>query len=128
MTAPRWPTDHSGRALEWPDRARACGLDLLRKVVGQHTHDQALSETDTINADIRKMLDIATLEWGVKVTLVELKDIQLPDSEARDGSPSRGRARDARREPKLLRQSGLEMKAAGTPPPNLAKNLGRNVP
>ena len=72
------------------DRARACGLDLLRRVVGQHALDQALSETDTINADIRKILDIGTLEWGVEVTLVELKDIQLPDSEARDGSPSRG--------------------------------------
>src|ERR1700723_2640159 len=52
----------------------------LRKVVGQHSLDQALSETDSINADIRKILDIATLEWGVEVTLVELKDIQLPDS------------------------------------------------
>jgi len=77
------------------DRARACGLDLLRKVVDQHTLDQALSETDTINADIRKILDIATHEWGVEATLVELKDTQLPDSEARDGSPSRGRAREA---------------------------------
>jgi hypothetical protein len=38
------------------DRARACGLDLLRKVVDQHTLDQALSETGTINADIRKIL------------------------------------------------------------------------
>ena len=71
------------------DRARACGLDLLRKVVDQHTLDQALSETGTINADIRKILDIATHEWGVEATLVELEDIQLPDSEARDGSPSR---------------------------------------
>ncbi len=52
----------------------------LRKVVGQHTLDDALSETDTINADIRQILDTTTVEWGVEVTLVELKDIQLPDS------------------------------------------------
>jgi regulator of protease activity HflC (stomatin/prohibitin superfamily) len=52
----------------------------LRKVVGQHTLDETLSETDRINVNIREILDVATEEWGVLVTLVELKDIQLPDS------------------------------------------------
>jgi regulator of protease activity HflC (stomatin/prohibitin superfamily) len=52
----------------------------LRKVVGQHTLDETLSETDRINVNIREILDVATEEWGVVVTLVELKDIQLPDS------------------------------------------------
>jgi regulator of protease activity HflC (stomatin/prohibitin superfamily) len=52
----------------------------LRKVVGQHTLDETLSETDRINLDIRHILDVTTAEWGVEVTLVELKDIQLPDS------------------------------------------------
>jgi regulator of protease activity HflC (stomatin/prohibitin superfamily) len=52
----------------------------LRKVVGQHTLDETLSETDSINSDIREILDVSTLDWGVEVTLVELKDIQLPDS------------------------------------------------
>jgi len=37
----------------------------LRKVVGQHTLDQTLSETDQINLDIRKILDVTTVEWGV---------------------------------------------------------------
>jgi regulator of protease activity HflC (stomatin/prohibitin superfamily) len=52
----------------------------LRKVVGQHSLDQTLAETDKINLDIRKILDVSTVEWGVEVTLVELKDIQLPDT------------------------------------------------
>jgi regulator of protease activity HflC (stomatin/prohibitin superfamily) len=52
----------------------------LRKVVGQHTLDETLSDTDRINMDIREILDAATLGWGVEVTLVELKDIQLPES------------------------------------------------
>jgi regulator of protease activity HflC (stomatin/prohibitin superfamily) len=52
----------------------------LRKVVGQHSLDETLSETDRINGDIREILDVTTVEWGVEVTLVELKDIQLPDS------------------------------------------------
>src|SRR5665647_1570484 len=52
----------------------------LRKVVGQHTLDETLSETDRINLDIRQILDVTTADWGVEVTLVELKDIQLPDT------------------------------------------------
>jgi regulator of protease activity HflC (stomatin/prohibitin superfamily) len=52
----------------------------LRKVVGQHTLDQTLAETDRINKSIREILDVATEAWGVVVTLVELKDIQLPES------------------------------------------------
>ena len=52
----------------------------LRKVVGRHTLDQTLSETERINSDIREILDALTLEWGVEVTLVELKDIQLPET------------------------------------------------
>jgi regulator of protease activity HflC (stomatin/prohibitin superfamily) len=52
----------------------------LRNVVGQHTLDQTLSETSAINVNIREILDVNTAEWGVVVTLVELKDIQLPES------------------------------------------------
>jgi regulator of protease activity HflC (stomatin/prohibitin superfamily) len=52
----------------------------LRAVVGRHTLDETLSETDTINSNIREILDVQTEEWGVKVTVVELKDIQLPES------------------------------------------------
>jgi len=52
----------------------------LRSVVGQHTLDETLAETDRINKHIREILDVQTEEWGVEVTLVELKDIQLPDT------------------------------------------------
>jgi regulator of protease activity HflC (stomatin/prohibitin superfamily) len=51
----------------------------LRKVVGQHTLDETLAETDRINVDIREILELTATEWGVEVTLVELKDIQLPE-------------------------------------------------
>src|SRR5579883_417449 len=52
----------------------------LRAVVGRHTLDETLSETDTINKNIREILDVQTEEWGIKVTVVELRDIQLPES------------------------------------------------
>lgn len=52
----------------------------LRNVVGQHSLDETLAETDRINQDIARILDRITEAWGVEVTLVELKDIQLPDT------------------------------------------------
>jgi len=52
----------------------------LRKVVGQHSLDEILAETDVINAGIREILDVTTVAWGIEVTLVELKDIQLPET------------------------------------------------
>jgi regulator of protease activity HflC (stomatin/prohibitin superfamily) len=52
----------------------------LRAVVGRHTLDETLSETDAINQNIREILDVQTEEWGIKVTVVELRDIQLPES------------------------------------------------
>jgi regulator of protease activity HflC (stomatin/prohibitin superfamily) len=82
----------------------------LRKVVGQHTLDQTLSETDTINLDIRKILDVSTDEWGVEVTLVELKDIQLPDSMKR----AMARQAEAEREKraKIINAEGESLAAA----------------
>ncbi|WP_051177884.1 slipin family protein [Nocardia concava] len=82
----------------------------LRKVVGQHTLDQALADTDTINVDIRKILDTTTLEWGVEVTLVELKDIQLPDSMKR----AMARQAEAEREKraKIIAAEGESLAAA----------------
>jgi regulator of protease activity HflC (stomatin/prohibitin superfamily) len=82
----------------------------LRKVVGQHTLDQTLAETDTINLDIRKILDTTTADWGVEVTLVELKDIQLPDSMKR----AMARQAEAEREKraKIINAEGESLAAA----------------
>ena len=52
----------------------------LRRVVGQHHLDETLADTASLNANIREILDVTTLDWGIEVTLVELKDILLPDS------------------------------------------------
>jgi hypothetical protein len=82
----------------------------LRKVVGQHTLDETLSETDRINLDIREILDMTTLDWGVEVTLVELKDIQLPDGMKRAMAKQAEAEREKRA--KIINAEG-EFKAAG---------------
>ena len=82
----------------------------LRKVVGKHSLDETLAETDRINEDIREILDVTTLAWGVEVTLVELKDIQLPDSMKR----AMAREAEAEREKraKIINAEGESMAAA----------------
>jgi regulator of protease activity HflC (stomatin/prohibitin superfamily) len=82
----------------------------LRKVVGRHSLDQTLSETERINTDIREILDALTLEWGVAVTLVELKDIQLPESMKR----AMARQAEAEREKraKIIAAQGEAISAA----------------
>ncbi|OYN77950.1 band 7 domain-containing protein [Mycolicibacterium sphagni] len=82
----------------------------LRKVVGQHTLDETLSETDKINLDIRAILDVTTIEWGVQVTLVELKDIQLPETMKR----AMARQAEAEREKraKIIAAEGESLAAA----------------
>src|ERR1700687_4347010 len=81
----------------------------LRKVVGQHTLDEALSETDVINANIQKILDVATLEWGVEVNLVELKGIPLPDSMKR--AMARQAAAEREKRAKIIAAAGEELAA-----------------
>jgi regulator of protease activity HflC (stomatin/prohibitin superfamily) len=52
----------------------------VRNVVGRSSLDEVLSQTETLNEAIKEILDITSERWGVLVVLVELKDIQLPDS------------------------------------------------
>jgi regulator of protease activity HflC (stomatin/prohibitin superfamily) len=82
----------------------------LRKVVGQHTLDEMLAETDKINIDIKEILDVQTADWGVLVTLVELKDIQLPDTMKR----AMARQAEAEREKraKIIEAEGESLAAA----------------
>ena len=55
----------------------------LRSVLGQHEMDELLSQRDKMNADIQRILDETTEAWGVKVTNVELKDVDLDESMVR---------------------------------------------
>jgi regulator of protease activity HflC (stomatin/prohibitin superfamily) len=52
----------------------------LRSVLGQHDLDEMLSQRDRLNADIQNILDEQTSSWGIKVTNVEIKHIDLDES------------------------------------------------
>jgi len=55
----------------------------LRSVLGQHELDDMLAERDKLNADIQQILDQSTETWGIKVTNVEIKDIDLNENMVR---------------------------------------------
>ena len=52
----------------------------LRSVLGQHDLDEMLSQRDKMNADIQSILDEQTASWGIKVTNVEIKHVDLNES------------------------------------------------
>jgi regulator of protease activity HflC (stomatin/prohibitin superfamily) len=50
----------------------------LRSVLGQHTLDELLSEREKINAILQAIIDEQTAPWGIKVSIVEVKDVEIP--------------------------------------------------
>jgi regulator of protease activity HflC (stomatin/prohibitin superfamily) len=55
----------------------------LRSVLGQHDLDEMLSEREKLNMDIQKILDEQTDAWGIKVSVVEIKRVDLDESMVR---------------------------------------------
>jgi regulator of protease activity HflC (stomatin/prohibitin superfamily) len=82
----------------------------LRKVVGQHSLDETLADTDSLNLNIREILDVLTLDWGVEVTLVELKDILLPETMKRAMAKQAEAEREKRA--KIIAAEGESLAAA----------------
>jgi regulator of protease activity HflC (stomatin/prohibitin superfamily) len=64
----------------------------LRSVLGQHVLDELLSEREKINAILQTIIDEATGPWGIKVSIVEVKDVEIP------GGMQRAMARQAEAE------------------------------
>ena len=56
------------------------GLTSLRNIIGQHVLDEVLKERDKINDALQLVVDQATEPWGVKVEMVEMKDVEIPVS------------------------------------------------
>jgi regulator of protease activity HflC (stomatin/prohibitin superfamily) len=64
----------------------------LRSVLGQHVLDELLAEREKINSILQQIIDEATSPWGIKVSIVEVKDVEIP------GGMQRAMARQAEAE------------------------------
>jgi regulator of protease activity HflC (stomatin/prohibitin superfamily) len=54
-------------------------LTSLRNIIGQHKLDEVLSERNKINDSLRTIVDHATDPWGIKIEMVEMKDVEIPE-------------------------------------------------
>ncbi|MET0779753.1 MAG: slipin family protein, partial [Candidatus Saccharimonadales bacterium] len=82
----------------------------VRNIVGQSALDEVLSQTAKINEAIKGILDGATEKWGIYVSNVELKDIQLPDSMQRAMAKQAEAEREKRA--KIIAAEGEQLSAA----------------
>lgn len=55
-------------------------LTSLRNIIGQHALDEVLKERDAINSSLVKIVDTATGPWGIRVQMVEMKDVEIPEA------------------------------------------------
>jgi regulator of protease activity HflC (stomatin/prohibitin superfamily) len=82
----------------------------LRNVIGQSEIDQLLQERERLNARLQNIIDEATEPWGIKVTIVEIKDLELDQSMVR--AMARQAEAERERRARIIRAEG-ELQAAG---------------
>jgi regulator of protease activity HflC (stomatin/prohibitin superfamily) len=82
----------------------------LRSVLGQHELDELLIQRDRINQQLQQVIDETTEPWGIKVTLVEVRDVILPDTMKRAMAKQAETERERRA--KVINAEG-EFQAAG---------------
>lgn len=55
-------------------------VTALRNIIGQHTLDEVLREREQINETLQKIVDSTTEPWGIKIEMVEMKDVEIPEA------------------------------------------------
>ncbi|MBX7242200.1 MAG: slipin family protein [Bacteroidia bacterium] len=54
-------------------------VTALRNIIGQHQLDEVLKEREKINATLQRIVDASTEPWGIKIEMVEMKDVEIPE-------------------------------------------------
>jgi regulator of protease activity HflC (stomatin/prohibitin superfamily) len=68
------------QVLNYINASSQIAQTTLRAVLGQSTLDELLAERDRINQNLQKIIDEQTEPWGIKVSVVEIKDVELPST------------------------------------------------
>lgn len=74
------PEDAVVKALDYIRATSLIAQTTLRSILGQSDLDHLLAERDKINQELQRVIDEQTDAWGVKVTSVEVRDVELPQS------------------------------------------------
>ena len=97
-------------------------LTSLRNVIGQHILDEVLRDRDKINHAVRKIVDEITAPWGIKVDLIEMKDVEIPQSMQRAMAKEAEAVREKRS--RIIKAEGEE--AAAEKLTKAAKDIAAN--
>src|ERR671930_230571 len=81
----------------------------LRSLLGQHVLDELLSEREKINSILQGIIDESTAPWGIKVSIVEVKDVEIPSGMQR--AMARQAEAERERRAKIINSEG-EFQAA----------------
>jgi len=113
------PADAIIKVAEYHKAVYQFAVSALRNIIGQHTLDEVLREREQINASLQRIVDNITEPWGIKIEMVEMKDVEIPEgmqrAMAREAEAIREkRARLVKAEAELdasikLTQGGKEM-------------------
>ena len=73
------PKDSIIQVANYNNAVYQFSVTALRNIIGQHSLDEVLRDRESINGTLLKMVDSATQPWGIKIEMVEMKDVEIPE-------------------------------------------------
>lgn len=73
------PDDAIIKVADYNKAVYQFSVTALRNIIGQHSLDEVLREREQINGTLQKIVDSATEPWGIKIEMVEMKDVEIPE-------------------------------------------------
>lgn len=74
------PEDAIIKVADYNKAVYQFSVTALRNIIGQHSLDEVLREREQINGTLQKIVDAATVPWGIKIEMVEMKDVEIPEA------------------------------------------------
>src|SRR6185295_12506418 len=73
------PKDSIIKVADYNKAVYQFAVSALRNIIGQHSLDEVLREREQINSTLQRIVDQTTEPWGVKIEMVEMKDVEIPE-------------------------------------------------
>ncbi len=74
------PEDVIMKVADYNKAVYQFSVTALRNIIGQHSLDEVLREREQINGTLQKIVDSTTEPWGIKIEMVEMKDVEIPEA------------------------------------------------
>ncbi|MBK6354519.1 MAG: slipin family protein [Saprospiraceae bacterium] len=74
------PEDAIIKVADYNKAVYQFSVTALRNIIGQHSLDEVLREREEINGTLQKIVDSTTEPWGIKIEMVEMKDVEIPEA------------------------------------------------